>query len=81
MSEDDNKGLTSIEDVVLFQINRQITYLFRQNLDILNELENQGYKFAPELKQSLRKRILDSGNDTIRSLSSLIQRLEIKLKN
>jgi len=69
--------LASIEDLKyqhLVALNRLNTELSKEQIEILNYLDRDRYHM-------LRKRTLDSGNETIRDLHNLLENFDIKLKD
>jgi len=66
------------KDFLSFQISRQITHLYKDFLNILEDTQlNQS---GPVNYKLLRKRILDKGNDTIREITVLLEKVNIDLK-
>jgi len=61
-------GLDNIKlkEYILFQNKRKVTNLYKNFLIILEDLREDGYNISDERYQRLRKRVLDSGNDSIR---------------
>lgn len=58
-------------EFVNLQVHTAITKLFKSHLDILDQLE-KNYQVPKEVKEEVRKRILDSGNDSIRDIHNLL---------
>lgn len=77
---EDKKGKSAGEVILLFQLNKQITNLFVSFLEQIEDLEADGYIFPAEKRANIRKRILSRGNDAIRNLEELIQKLDIQFK-
>ena len=88
------EDIKSINDVVIFQLNRRI---LSNAKDILNILENQmeyaqkleklliqagieDFKMAEQDFRNGRKRVLDISNESIRELTSLIEKFDFILK-
>lgn len=71
---------SAAEGFVEFQIDRNITNLYKSFLIILEDLSDPPYNLPEEVRIKLRKKILDSGNDTIRELNVLISKFDLKFK-
>lgn len=69
-----------IKNFIKFQTHRKIVGLYKDFLNILEDLEAQGYKFSDETYNHTRKRVLDAGNDTIREINGYLERVEMTLK-
>jgi len=68
-----------INDLINFQIRRQITNLFKNYLDLLEDLQ-QEYNIPDYIFSKNRKIILDRANNTIREIDDLLSNLNITLK-
>jgi hypothetical protein len=73
---DENK----LKELLRFQINRQITNLYKQFLIILEDYPND-YPSLSDAYTKARKRVLDAGNGSIREIEELLENLDISLKN
>lgn len=62
------------QDIIILQIHREITSLFKSYLSLLEELD-----LNKEKQDILRKKTLDYGNDTIRSLTEFINYFDFKI--
>lgn len=60
------KGLMSKEEIRSFQIKRNIVFLYKSFLILLEDLEQDQYIDEEKLNY-LRKKVLDMGNDCIRN--------------
>ena len=56
-----------LKEYVLFKNRRQVVNLYKNFLILLEDLKEDGYNINDEKYQRLRKKILDSGNDSIRN--------------
>lgn len=78
MSEKSHQNDVYFKDFIKFQISRQITKLFKSLLVILEDfskIEDNSIDF-----DAARKKVLDSGNDAIREIDALLDKVEIRLK-
>ena len=55
-----------MKEFVLFQNRRKVINLYKNFLILLEDLKEDGYNITEDKYQRLRKKVLDSGNDTIR---------------
>lgn len=92
----------SDDELLRFQLRRETTVLFKQQLEILEDLKEEHYNalqklidnlpepykkyvnladyFTDEKFNTLRKRTLQRGNDTIRNMETIVNDFDIKLK-
>ena len=68
------------KDFLSFQVNRKVTSLYKSFLFILEDLQDSGYNISDSVFQRHRKRVLDNGNDAIREIEELLEKLDINLK-
>ena len=68
------------KDFLSFQVNRKVTSLYKSFLFILEDLQDSGYNISDSVFQRYRKRVLDNGNDSIRGIEELLEKLDIDLK-
>lgn len=69
----------NIEKFIKDFIKREVTRLFRIFIQLIEDLVQDG-RMSPEEFQSLRKRILDNGNDCIRSIFNEIENFDLIFK-
>jgi hypothetical protein len=69
-----DEEINPIDGIIRFQIQRRITGLVRENLNVLEELLAAGFHFDYKL---IRKRLLDRANDDIREINLLFDKLDI----
>lgn len=67
-------------DLLVYQVSREFISLSKYFLILLEDLREQNIIGEDEFSK-YRKKILDSGNDSIRNLSSFIDKFDIKLAN
>jgi hypothetical protein len=58
-------------EFVNLQVQTLISKLFKSNLNILDEIKTEG-SVSEDVAKDARKKILDSGNDTIREIHNLL---------
>lgn len=64
------------KDILKFQIRRKISSLCKLSLSLIEEMSEKDIKIVNIMEQlKVRKKILDNGNDGIRELEELIDRL------
>lgn len=68
------------KDFLSFQVSRKVTSLYKSFLFILEDLQDSGYNISDSVFQRYRKRVLDNGNDSIREIEELLEKLDIDLK-
>jgi hypothetical protein len=64
-----------IKDVIKFQLQASTTKLSVDFLNIIEDLQNDGYVIPEDKYQRIRKRVLDSNGQTYRFLQSLIDQI------
>lgn len=73
---DDSK----VKEFLNFHIRRKVTVLFTTFLNQLEDLREDGLGVSDDKYQRVRKRVLDSGNDCIRDLEIMIDKLNVSIK-
>jgi hypothetical protein len=68
------------KDFLNFQVNRKVTSLYKSFLFILEDLQDSGYNISDSVFQRYRKRVLDHGNDTVREINEVIEKLKVELE-
>ena len=68
-----------LKEIMLFQQTRNITGLYKKFFEILDDL-NQSHPITKDEYNRIRKKILDSGNDAIRTLTIAFDSIDISLK-
>jgi len=66
-----------MKEFVLFQNRRKVINLYKNFLILLEDLKEDGYNISEEKYQRLRKRVLDSGNDTIRQFEEELNNIDL----
>jgi len=66
-----------LKEYVLFKNRRQVVNLYKNFLILLEDLKEDGYNINDEKYQRLRKKILDSGNDSIRSFEEDLNNINL----
>ena len=66
-----------MKEFVLFQNRRKVVNLYKNFLILLEDLKEDGYNISEEKYQRLRKRVLDSGNDTIRQFEEELNNIDL----
>lgn len=69
-----------IRELLLFQIRRKITSIYKNFFFIIEDLQDSGYNIPDEQYQKIRKRILDSSNDAIREIEEQLSKYCVSLK-
>lgn len=77
---DNHSSIKDLNDVVRFQLHHQLNYVAKEFLNIIEDLESDGYKFAEEKRNRIRKRIFDSTNDAKRNIEMTINKFDISFK-
>lgn len=67
-------------DLIRFQVHRQITNLFKNCLDILEDLKENDHDMSDEAFKRSRKRILDYGNSALREMEVYLDKVKINFK-
>ena len=70
-----------LREIIIYQHHRAITTLYKNFLTILEDIRNSRYTIDENTYNNLRKRILDSGNNTSRELEDLLLKLDFTLSN
>lgn len=73
---DDDK----ITEYVHFQIQRRITNLYKNCLNLFEDLKSPPYNLSDEDYRKIRKKILDSSNDSLRETEEDFKKISINLK-
>ncbi len=66
-----------MKEFILFQNRRKVINLYKNFLILLEDLKEDGYNISEEKYQRLRKRVLDSGNDTIRQFEEELNNIDL----
>ena len=66
-----------LKDYILFKNRRQVVNLYKNFLILLEDLKEDGYNINDEKYQRLRKKILDSGNDSIRNFEEDLNNINL----
>lgn len=66
-----------MKEFVLFQNRRKVINLYKNFLILLEDLKEDGYNISEEKYQRLRKKVLDSGNDTIRQFEEELNNIDL----
>ena len=66
-----------LKDYILFKNRRQVVNLYKNFLILLEDLKEDGYNISDEKYQRLRKKILDSGNDSIRNFEEDLNNINL----
>jgi hypothetical protein len=66
-----------LKEYVLFKNRRQVVNLYKNFLILLEDLKEDGYNINDEKYQRLRKKILDSGNDSIRNFEEDLNNINL----
>ena len=66
-----------LKEFVLFKNRRQVVNLYKNFLILLEDLKEDGYNINDEKYQRLRKKILDSGNDSIRNFEEDLNNINL----
>ena len=66
-----------LKDYILFKNRRQVLNLYKNFLILLEDLKEDGYNINDEKYQRLRKKILDSGNDSIRNFEEDLNNINL----
>lgn len=69
-----------VKEFVRFQIHRKVISLFKNFLILVEENASQPYNINDETFKKNRKRILDAGNDVLREIDEILNKVEITLK-
>jgi hypothetical protein len=72
--------MQGLKDILLFQVNRHFISNAKNSLSIFEDLIIEGHQFSPEKLKQIRKKILDSSNDSIRDIEKNFEKVEIELK-
>jgi len=70
-----------LREIIIYQHHRAIASLYKNFLNILEDIRNDRYTIDENTYNNLRKRILDSGNNTSRELEDLLLKLDFTLSN
>jgi len=66
-----------MKEFVLFQNRRKVINLYKNFLILLEDLKEDGYNITEDKYQRLRKKVLDSGNDTIRQFEEELNNIDL----
>jgi arginyl-tRNA--protein-N-Asp/Glu arginylyltransferase len=67
-----------MKEFVLFQNRRKVINLYKNFLILLEDLKEDGYNISDEKYQRLRKKVLDSGNDSIRQFEEELNNIDLQ---
>lgn len=67
-----------LKEFVLFKNRRQVVNLYKNFLILLEDLKEDGYNISDEKYQRLRKKVLDSGNDSIRQFEEELNNIDLQ---
>lgn len=62
----------NVKEFILFKNKRSVVNLYKSFLNLIEDLQIEGYNISEEKYNRLRKRVLDSGNDAIRQFEEEI---------
>ena len=66
-----------MKEFILFQNRRKVINLYKNFLILLEDLKEDGYNISDEKYQRLRKKVLDSGNDSIRQFEEELNNIDL----
>lgn len=66
-----------LKEYVVFKNKRQVINLYKNFLILLEDLKEDGYNISDEKYQRLRKKVLDSGNDSIRQFEEDLNNINL----
>ena len=66
-----------MKEFILFQNRRKVINLYKNFLILLEDLKEDGYNITEDKYQRLRKKVLDSGNDTIRQFEEELNNIDL----
>ena len=65
--------MNSVENnIISIQVHKEVTLLYKEFLEIIEDLKLHNPSISSEQYEHIRKRVLDKGNDKIRSLLSFL---------
>ncbi len=65
------------KEYIKFHVRRKTTSLYKDLLFILEDLKEDQYNISDKVFSRMRKRVLDSGNEAIRELDTIIDQIKI----
>ena len=65
------------KEYIKFHVRRKTTSLYKDLLFILEDLKEDQYNISDKVFSRMRKRVLDSGNEAIRELYTIIDQIKI----
>ena len=65
------------KEYIKFHVRRKTTSLYKDLLFILEDLKEDQYNISVKVFSRMRKRVLDSGNEAIRELDTIIDQIKI----
>ena len=65
------------KEYIKFHVRRRTTSLYKDLLFILEDLKEDQYNISDKVFSRMRKRVLDSGNEAIRELDTIIDQIKI----
>lgn len=69
----------SLKSIAIFNASRHITLLYKEFLIMLELIRDGRYNINDETYSTLRKRILDAGNSTIREVSDQLDKFKFSI--
>jgi energy-converting hydrogenase A subunit M len=60
---------TPENNLIAIQVHKELTSLYKEFLEIIEDIKLNNPSITPEQYEHLRKRVLDKGNDKIRTLT------------
>jgi hypothetical protein len=80
MAEKQDIGKLKAGDLLSFQLERKFINLYKSFLEIIEDIQFDGYNIPEDRIQRYRKKILDNGNNAIREMYENLEKMNIKLK-
>ena len=65
------------KEYIKFHVRRRTTSLYKDLLFILEDLKEDQYNISDKVFSRMRKRVLESGNEAIRELDTIIDQIKI----
>lgn len=70
----------AIREYLEFQIKREVTTLYKNFLQIVENIRDERYTISNSTFDFIRKRVLDDGNSASRNLIGHLDKVDVKLK-
>ena len=77
---ENNSAVNNLNDIINCQVHNHLNSIAKKMLEIIEDLESEGYKFEEEKRIRIRKKILDHIGDSKRTLESTVNKFEIHFK-